>query len=253
MTKHLRSIVEKTSLEGVKSSKIRKPDLSDLNASPGNVKFAASHETEDHEDRVGNGDDVYKGKTKQAPEERHGNTTKGKSEKSYEKMNEETDYEGEMAKSQLMVLAKRAEKLANMLQDNTQLEAWVQSKITKAEDYVTTVYDYMKTTGKKMNEDSKCNMSEQGSMCEVHGDDKCPGYKKGKKLLIDKKTAKEDGSALKPGGVEERVLTSAEKRKKEKYVKSMKGADWEERYPGSGKEVMYATATKMAKKHKKKD
>ena len=45
----------------------------------------------------------------------------------------------------------------------------------------------------------------------------------------------------------EKKLTGAEKRKRETLVKGMKGADWEERYPGRGEEVMYATATKKAK------
>jgi hypothetical protein len=38
--------------------------------------------------------------------------------------------------------------------------------------------------------------------------------------------------------------------KREELVKSMKkkASDFEKRYPGRGKEVMYATATKMAKK-----
>jgi hypothetical protein len=45
----------------------------------------------------------------------------------------------------------------------------------------------------------------------------------------------------------EKKLTAAEKRKREELAKGMKGADWEERYPGRGEEVMYATATKRAK------
>ena len=50
--------------------------------------------------------------------------------------------------------------------------------------------------------------------------------------------------------IDEKTLTSAETKKKERLVKSMKkkAADFENRYPGRGKEVMYATATKMAKK-----
>ena len=41
-----------------------------------------------------------------------------------------------------------------------------------------------------------------------------------------------------------------EMKKREEIVKSMKdkASDFEKRYPGRGKEVMYATATKMAKK-----
>ena len=48
----------------------------------------------------------------------------------------------------------------------------------------------------------------------------------------------------------EKTLTDSETEKKEEIVKSMKSnkADFEKRYPGRGEEVMYATATKMAKK-----
>jgi hypothetical protein len=50
--------------------------------------------------------------------------------------------------------------------------------------------------------------------------------------------------------IDEKVLSAAETKKKEELVKSMKknASDFEKRYPGRGKEVMYATATKMAKK-----
>jgi hypothetical protein len=50
--------------------------------------------------------------------------------------------------------------------------------------------------------------------------------------------------------IDEKVLTAAETKKKEELVKSMKksASDFESRYPGRGKEVMYATATKIAKK-----
>ena len=60
-------------------------------------------------------------------------------------INEEKDYEGQMARAQLQMIAKRAAALAEMMTDDMQLEAWVQSKITMAEDYVTTVHDYMTT------------------------------------------------------------------------------------------------------------
>ena len=61
------------------------------------------------------------------------------------KVKEEKDYEGQMARAQLQIIAKRAAALAEMMTDEIELEAWVQSKITTAEDYVTTVHDYMTT------------------------------------------------------------------------------------------------------------
>ena len=56
---------------------------------------------------------------------------------------EMSDAEGQMAKGELEVMAKKAQELAAMMQDDTQLEAWVQSKITKAKDYISSVHDYM--------------------------------------------------------------------------------------------------------------
>jgi len=50
--------------------------------------------------------------------------------------------------------------------------------------------------------------------------------------------------------IDEKTLTPAETKEKERIVKSMKPklADFEKRYPGRGEEVMYATATELAKK-----
>jgi len=64
--------------------------------------------------------------------------------KTYRNMiTEERDAEGQMAKGELEVMAKKAQELATMMQNDTQLEAWVQSKITKAKDYISSVHDYM--------------------------------------------------------------------------------------------------------------
>ena len=57
------------------------------------------------------------------------------------------DYEGEMAKSELMLVADKALKISMMLRDDSNLEAWVQSKITKAADYISSVYNYMQYNG----------------------------------------------------------------------------------------------------------
>jgi len=53
------------------------------------------------------------------------------------------DDEGRMAKSQLYKIAKYASELYKMMDDNTQLDAWVQAKLTKACDYVGTVKHYL--------------------------------------------------------------------------------------------------------------
>jgi len=52
--------------------------------------------------------------------------------------------------------------------------------------------------------------------------------------------------------VAERKLTKSEKKEKEKVVKGMKKSkkDFKKRYGDDAESVMYATATKMAKKKK---
>ena len=55
----------------------------------------------------------------------------------------EYDYEGDMAMSQLKSVITNAQKLHDMLEPNTNLPEWVQSKITLAEDYIVTAANYM--------------------------------------------------------------------------------------------------------------
>jgi len=57
--------------------------------------------------------------------------------------NHGVDDEGRMAKSQLYKIAKYASELYKMMDDDTQLDAWVQAKLTKACDYVGTVKHYL--------------------------------------------------------------------------------------------------------------
>ncbi len=64
-------------------------------------------------------------------------------------LSEKNDHEISMARSELEAISDKALKLSSMLQgksDSDQLEAWVQSKITKAKDYINSVSDYMKYT-----------------------------------------------------------------------------------------------------------
>ena len=56
---------------------------------------------------------------------------------------QEVDREGAMAKADLHKLATYADKLQGRLQDQDQLEGWVQAKITKAADYISSVYHYL--------------------------------------------------------------------------------------------------------------
>ena len=53
------------------------------------------------------------------------------------------DKEGSMAKRQLYKMAKYAIELHDALEEDTQLEAWVQSKITIASEYMSKVKHYL--------------------------------------------------------------------------------------------------------------
>jgi len=55
----------------------------------------------------------------------------------------EYDYEGDMARGQLQSIMNNAKRVHDMLEDNDNLPEWVQSKITLAEDYISTVANYM--------------------------------------------------------------------------------------------------------------
>lgn len=59
-----------------------------------------------------------------------------------EKDEREYGYEGDMAMSQLKSIIANAQKLHDMLEPDTDLPEWVQSKITLAEDYVVTAANY---------------------------------------------------------------------------------------------------------------
>ena len=59
---------------------------------------------------------------------------------------EATDPDGEMALTQLKNTAAKASALLKMIQPNSKLEPWVQSKITLADDYITTIHDYLTHT-----------------------------------------------------------------------------------------------------------
>lgn len=55
----------------------------------------------------------------------------------------EYDYEGEMAKNDLHIITMHAERIAELLDDDTNMPEWVQSKLTLAKDYMQTISDYL--------------------------------------------------------------------------------------------------------------
>ena len=62
------------------------------------------------------------------------------------------DYEGGMAKSQMLKIKKYVDALSNMIEDESQLESWVQAKLTKASDYMSAVYHYLDYQRSRMEE-----------------------------------------------------------------------------------------------------
>lgn len=68
----------------------------------------------------------------------------------------EYGFEGEMAMSQLKGIIQHAEDLHDMLEPETDLPEWVQSKITLAYDYMQTAADYMAT---EMTEEAPANVT----------------------------------------------------------------------------------------------
>lgn len=74
--------------------------------------------------------------------------TPGQSVKENDDDEGEYDYEGDMAKNQLRTMIDAAQELHDSLEDNENMPEWVQSKITKATDYIDSVRDYMKSKSK---------------------------------------------------------------------------------------------------------
>jgi hypothetical protein len=68
--------------------------------------------------------------------------------------NEEKDYEYSMARSELSTIMNAARRLKKKMKGEGNIEAWVQSKITKAADYIDTAADYIDSGESKVNEDT---------------------------------------------------------------------------------------------------
>jgi hypothetical protein len=69
-------------------------------------------------------------------------------------MPEEKDHEYSMARSELNTITNATKRLKKKMKGEGNLEAWVQSKITKAADYIDTAADYIDSRESKVNEDT---------------------------------------------------------------------------------------------------
>ena len=136
-------------------------------------------------------------------------------------MNEEGDHEISMARGELEAISDKALELSSALEgmsdEGNPLEAWVQSKITKAKDYINSVSDYlMYNPDIKMNEEKK-----------------------------DLKATKEFEKDL----AAEADLTKGQIKKVHKMADELPKKDFKDRYgKEKGDSVRYATATNIVKK-----
>src|SRR6056300_213201 len=105
--------------------------------------------------------------------------------KNYDNLKEVSDHEISMARGELEAIADKATQLASALQgksdDGNPLEAWVQSKITKAQDYINSVSDYlMYNPDMKQNEESELEEKFALYALKDFMDTKAPGGKRKK-------------------------------------------------------------------------
>ena len=102
----------------------------------------------------------------------------------YVRLKESADHEISMARGELEAISDKALKLSSILQgktDDAQLEAWVQSKITKAKDYINSVSDYMEYNPDNANEE----LEESFSDSQIKQLQKQYEPLRGKKISID--------------------------------------------------------------------
>jgi len=126
----------------------------------------------------------------------------------------EYDYEGDMAKSQLRSIMANSKRMHDMLEENTNLPGWVQSKITLAEDYISTASNYMQG---EMNEeveqiDEKMNLAKakMGDVVKDFYKSKAPQFK-GKSMAKRREMAVAAKlGAEREAGMREEVVTEGE-------------------------------------------
>ena len=132
----------------------------------------------------------------------------------------EYDREGDMAKEQLHTIEAAAKELHDLLSDDQNLPEWVQSKITKAMDYIDTARDYMMSQEHDQEAmpvaEKAVSRQQQKFMGMAHA------MQKGKKIKGASPELKKVAKTMKKGDVEDFAKTKhkglPEKKKKEEAV-----------------------------------
>jgi len=100
--------------------------------------------------------------------------------KNHSDLMEKKDHEYSMARSQISTAIKAAKKLQSKLKGEGNIEAWVQSKITKASDYLDAAADYMDSGEHDIEESSDCGCNK---VHESHSEKEAKDIKKIAKKL----------------------------------------------------------------------
>jgi hypothetical protein len=131
-------------------------------------------------------------------------------------MNRPADHEAKMARADLFKLAQYSFKLFKMIQEDQELEGWVQAKITKAADYIASVYHYM---------EYEMKISEYGDHIE-----NSEMYSESIRRVFEQKLqeAKEMSKKAKAKAQkdDEELDENVDKSKVPAYARKAKGGDW---------------------------
>jgi len=122
-----------------------------------------------------------------------------------EKDPNEYDNEGSMMKSQLRQICSANEKLMSMVKDDDNLPEWVQSKVTKATDYIRSVRDYLESEKMEEKTLTPAELKKREKIAKAIEKDN-PDMPMDKKMAIATATAKRvaEGAYLK-GSIESRA------------------------------------------------
>ena len=184
-------------------------------------------------------------------------------------MNEEGDHEISMARGELEAISDKALELSSALEgmsdEGNPLEAWVQSKITKAKDYINSVSDYlMYNPDIKMNEEIKSDddyQAKKKALQDIQNDPKQAAVVGTEKLRARKDKLEKDYADFKSKDkiaaskefekdlAAEADLTKGQIKKVHKMADELPKKDFKDRYgKEKGDSVRYATATNIVKK-----